>query len=88
MAPVRMTPFETASAVGFNPGTEECLMRKFGLATAAALIVAGFGGWIAANSQARVAPPTSSAGVDPMQIMTVSSNLPAEHFVDYSLVYP
>jgi hypothetical protein len=52
------------------------------------LILAGFGGWVAATSQARVAPPISSAGVDPMQIMAVSLNLPAEHFVDYSLVYP
>jgi hypothetical protein len=87
MAPVRMT-FETASAVGFNPGTEECLMRKFGLARAAALIVAGFGGWIAATSQARLAPPMSSASIAPMQIMAASTNLPTEHFVDYSLVYP
>jgi hypothetical protein len=63
-------------------------MRKFGLIAAAALILAGFGGWVAATSQARVAPPISSAGVDPMQIMAVSLNLPAEHFVDYSVVYP
>jgi hypothetical protein len=55
---------------------------------AAALIVAGFGGWIAATSQARVAPPMSSASIAPMQIMAASTNLPTEHFVDYSLVYP
>ena len=48
-------------------------MRKFGLATAAALIVAGFGGWIAATSQARVAPPMSSASIAPMQIMAAST---------------
>jgi hypothetical protein len=26
--------------------------------------------------------------MDPMQMMTGSANLPSEHFVDYSLVYP
>ena len=39
-------------------------------------------------SQARVAPPMSSASIAPMQIMAASINLPTEHFVDYSLVYP
>jgi hypothetical protein len=63
-------------------------MRKFGLVATAALIVAGFGGWIAATSQARVAPPMTSASISPMQIMAVSANLPTEHYVDYSLVYP
>lgn len=63
-------------------------MRKFGLVAPAALILAGFGGWIAATSQARVAPSMSSASIAPLQIMAASSNLPTERFVDYSLVYP
>jgi hypothetical protein len=62
-------------------------MRKFGFIAAAALILAGFGGWVAATN-ARVAPPTSTIAIAPMQMMAASANLPAEHFVDYSLVYP
>ena len=60
-------------------------MRKFYLAAAVAVIAVGFG-WMASTT-ARVAQPASSAGIDPMQIMTGSANLPTEHFVDYSLVY-
>ena len=41
-----------------------------------------------AISQARVAPPMSSASIAPMQIMAASIYLPTEHFVDYLLVYP
>jgi hypothetical protein len=61
-------------------------MRKFSLVTAA-VIVAGLGGWIAATSQARVAPPRG-ASISPMQIMAASANLPTQHFVDYSLIFP
>jgi hypothetical protein len=60
-------------------------MRKFGLF--AALLLVGFGGWIVATTQARVAVPTNSARIDTLQMMTVAGNLPTEQFVDYSLVY-
>ncbi len=63
-------------------------MRKFGFFAATALILAGFGGWIASTSQARVAAPmVSTPQINAMQMMTTAVNLPAEHFADYSLVY-
>jgi hypothetical protein len=40
-----------------------------------------------ASTTARVAPPMSSAGIAPLQRMASSSNLPTEHFVDYSVVF-
>jgi hypothetical protein len=63
-------------------------MRKFGVIAAAVVVGVGFG-WIA-STKARVAPPMmiSSSGIEPMKIMVGSANLPTEHFVDYSLVYP
>jgi phosphotransferase system glucose/maltose/N-acetylglucosamine-specific IIC component len=64
----------------------EIPMRKFGL-FAAALILAGFAGWIASTTQARVATPVNGARIDALQMMTAAGNLPTEHFVDYSLVY-
>jgi hypothetical protein len=63
-------------------------MRKFGFFAATALILAGFGGWIASTSQARVAAPmVSTPQINALQTMTTAVNLPAEHFADYSLVY-
>jgi hypothetical protein len=62
-------------------------MRKFGLFAAAALILAGFGGWIASTSQARVAAPIAAISINPTQLTMTSGDLPTEHFVDYSLVY-
>jgi hypothetical protein len=63
-------------------------MRKFAfVATAAALIIVAFGGWL--STTASVAPAVNGAtGIDPMQMMLSSPNLRSEHFVDYSLVYP
>ena len=61
-------------------------MRKFGLAAAAVALIAASFGWMASTT-ARVAPPVSSAGIAPLQLMAGSSNLPSEHFVDYSLVF-
>jgi hypothetical protein len=56
-------------------------MRKFGL-VATALILAGFAGWIASTSQARVAVPTFRvAQINVMQMMTTAVNLRAEHFL-------
>jgi hypothetical protein len=62
-------------------------MRKFGLAAVTALILAGFAGWIASTTQARVAAPLNGARIDVGQMMTAAANLPNEHFIDYSLVY-
>jgi hypothetical protein len=62
-------------------------MRKFGFIAAGALIVVSFGGWMA-STKARVAPPASYAAIAPLQMMAASGTLPAEHFADYSLVYP
>jgi hypothetical protein len=63
-------------------------MRKFGFVAATAVILAGVGGWIASTSQARVAAPTvSGSQINTMQMMTTAVNLPAGHFIDYSLVY-
>jgi hypothetical protein len=58
----------------------ELLMCKFGLVAAAVVVGVGFG-WIA-STKARVAPPMM------MSMMVGSANLPTEHFVDYSLIYP
>ena len=60
-------------------------MRKFGVAATVALIAVSLG-WMASTT-ARVAPPMSSASIAPLQMMASSSNLPTEHFVDYSLVF-
>jgi uncharacterized membrane protein YhhN len=63
-------------------------MRKFGLVAAAVVVGVGLG-WIA-STKARVAPPIimSSYTIEPMKMMAGSANLPTEHFVDYSLIYP
>jgi hypothetical protein len=63
-------------------------MRKFGFFATTALVLAGFAGWIASTSQARVAAPmVGTPQINAMQMMTVAVTLPAEHFADYSLVY-
>ena len=62
-------------------------MRKPGLfAVAAALILTGVGTWVASATRARV-EPAIGASVDPMQIIKASQQLPAEHLVDFSLVF-
>jgi hypothetical protein len=62
-------------------------MRKFGFIAVAALIALCFGGWIASNNTRVASPAITTATIAPMQMMTASPNLPAQHFVDYSLVY-
>jgi hypothetical protein len=63
-------------------------MRKFGFFAAMAVILAGFGGWLASTSQARlVSPIVTGPQINAMQIMTTAANLPVEHVADYSLVY-
>jgi hypothetical protein len=44
--------------------------------------------WMSTTTTALVAPPVNGAGIDPIQIIVGSPNLPTEHFVDYSFVYP
>jgi hypothetical protein len=66
-------------------------MRKFGLfavTAVTAVTLAGFGGWVAATPQVRIAAPVNGPQIDALQIMTVSGNLPTQHLVDYSLVFP
>jgi hypothetical protein len=62
-------------------------MRKFSFFAIAALILAGFGGWIASTSQARVAAPIAGVSINPTQLTMTSGDLPTEYFVDYSFVY-
>jgi hypothetical protein len=63
-------------------------MRKFAFVASAAFIAAAFGGWMSMTTTALVAPPANGAGIDPIQIMAGSPNLPTQHFVDYSFIYP
>jgi hypothetical protein len=62
-------------------------MRKTTLfaVAAAALIAAGFGVWAAAPTNARV--PTTSQGIEPLQLMMNAKGLPTEEIVDYSFVF-
>jgi hypothetical protein len=62
-------------------------MRKIGVIVAGTFIVACFAGWIA-SSNTRVAPPASTLSIAPMEMMAAPANLTAEHFVDYSLIFP
>ena len=62
-------------------------MRNFAFVASAALIAAAFGGWMSTTTTALVAPPANGAGIDPIQIMVGSPNLPTQHFIDYSFVY-
>jgi hypothetical protein len=62
-------------------------MRKINLlAVAAALIVAGVGGWIASTPHASVAAPIGSQ-VDPLHIMTNAKELSSVRYQDFSLVF-
>jgi hypothetical protein len=72
----------------FNSEGKGSAMRKFGFFATTALILAGFGAWMASTSQARVAASiVLGPQINAMQMMSTAANLPAEHFVDYSLVY-
>jgi hypothetical protein len=55
-------------------------------AAAVALIAVGIGAWAASPTQARVDIP-AEAGIDPSPMMVNRSDLPTEHYVDYSLVF-
>ena len=53
-------------------------------ALATALILAGVAGWPVSNTQAR-AP--GMVQIDPFTMMTSATQLPTEHFADYSFVF-
>ena len=55
-------------------------------ASAAALILACVAGWAVSDTQARVAAP-ATVQIDPFKVMTSATQLPVQHFVDYSLVF-
>jgi hypothetical protein len=62
-------------------------MRKINLlAVAAALILAGAGGWIASTPHETVAAPIGSQ-VDPLHIMMNAKELPSVRYQDFSLVF-
>jgi hypothetical protein len=62
-------------------------MRKISLFAAAALILAGLGGWIASTTHARVEAPVTAVGIDASQIMKNAHDLPIEEHTDYTLVF-
>jgi hypothetical protein len=55
-------------------------------ASAAALILACVAGWAVSDTQARVAAP-ATVQIDPFAAMTSATQLPTEHFADYSFVF-
>ena len=59
-------------------------MRKIN-GIAAALILIGLGAWVV-TTNSRVAASTP-VGIDPLQMETGATNLPASHYVDYSLIF-
>ena len=62
-------------------------MRKIcPFAVAAALILAGVGGWLGSATYARV-HATVGAVVDPSQLMMNAKDLPAAEFVDHTFVF-
>ena len=52
---------------------------------AAALIVIALGAWAITTTPRVVA--STPVGIDPFQIMTNARDLPATHYVDYSLIF-
>jgi hypothetical protein len=54
--------------------------------SAAALILACLAGWAGSDTQARVAAP-ATVQIDPFKAMTSATQLPNEHFADYSFVF-
>jgi hypothetical protein len=54
-------------------------------AIVATLIIAAAAGWFASTSNARI--PAAAAQVDPFGAMVSTTNLPAQDYQDYSLVF-
>src|SRR6266516_2414258 len=46
------------------------------------MVLAGFGGWVASGTHARVIPP-ATVQINPFQAMINAKNLPTQHFDDY-----
>ena len=63
-------------------------MRKttFFATAAAALILAGVGGWVASTPQARVIAPAGFR-VDPLQMMISAKDMPIQQFHDLTFVF-
>jgi hypothetical protein len=62
-------------------------MRKISLlAAAVALILAGIVAWTASPPQARVDIPVG-AGIDPSPMMMNRTDLPTDHYEDYTFVF-
>jgi len=55
-------------------------------ASVAALILACVAGWAISDTQARAAAP-ATVQIDPFKVMTSATQLPTEHFADYSFVF-
>jgi hypothetical protein len=71
-----------------DPFNREGSMRKVYLFAAAAFILAaGFGGWAASTTHARVDAPRRSIAIDTIQLMKTAGNLPVEQFKDYSVLF-
>jgi hypothetical protein len=66
----------------------EIPMRKFGLVFTALILAVGFGAFNASTTQQVAAPSDRIDALEPMKMMVGSANLPSEHFVDYSLIFP
>jgi hypothetical protein len=63
-------------------------MRKISLfAVAAALILAGLGGWVASTTHARVETVAPVEGIDPTRITMNAQGLSTEEFADYTFVF-
>jgi hypothetical protein len=60
-------------------------MRKISM-LAAALILIAVGAWAVATTPHVVA--STPARIDPHQMMTNARDLPAAHYVDYTLIFP
>jgi hypothetical protein len=66
-------------------------MRKTNVfaVAAAALILAGVGGWASSTIHARGTPAATpiSVQIDPFQAMVKAKGLPTSHYDDYSLIF-
>ena len=62
-------------------------MRRINMfaAVAAALILIAVGAWAITTTPRVVA--STEVGIDPLQMMTKARDLPAAHYVDYSLIF-
>ena len=60
-------------------------MRKISM-FAAALILTAAGAWAIATTPPRVVASTP-VRIDPFEMMTNARDLPAAHYVDYSLIF-